>query len=321
MNEKRCPLCGSEECTIEDGINFVKIIRCKSLDIVVRIVDDVFDDFKGSALSHVLNIVVEFILRKRTGPDKKWWTFYYDEAEEQSSKDGSYINLAPIMRNYPISVIEKADRVLLNLAWMYKCYGVSFCIESDECRLYLPEDYMNYDECEGMIRILMDLGYVKEGNTRYTYVITVEGWKHIEDLKKQNVESKQAFIAMSFCDETKTIREGFRQAITEVGYNTVIIDEKEHNNQIVPEILYEIERSKFVVVDVTYPNYGAYYEAGFAQGLGKQVIVCCKRDVFENKDGIYIRPHFDISQKSMVIWDNIEELVIRLKRRIAATVR
>lgn len=125
---------------------------------------------------------------------------------------------------------------------------------------------------------------------------------------------------MSFSEETDTIRKAFRQAIQESGYTARVIDEKEHNNQIVPEIFFEIERSKFVVVDVTYPNYGAYYEAGYAQALGKQVIICCRKSEFESKDR-QKRPHFDISQKSMVVWQDESDLVTRLKKRIEATVR
>lgn len=123
---------------------------------------------------------------------------------------------------------------------------------------------------------------------------------------------------MAFREETKPIREAFRKAITEMGYNASVIDEKEHNNQIVPEIFYEIQRSKFVVVDVTYPNLGAYYEAGYAQALGKQVIICCQEDSFKDSSR---RPHFDISQKSMIVWTDEADLVRRLKRRIEATVQ
>ena len=123
---------------------------------------------------------------------------------------------------------------------------------------------------------------------------------------------------MAFMDETRSIREAFRTAIKDSGYAVSIIDEKEHNNQIVPEIFYEIERSKFVVVDVTFPNYGAYYEAGYAQALGKQVILCCRKTEFDSDNG---RPHFDVAQKSMIVWKDEEELIERLKRRIKATVK
>ena len=102
------------------------------------------------------------------------------------------------------------------------------------------------------------------------------------------------------------------------GYSALAIDEKEHNNQIVPEIFDEIDKSKFLVMDVTIPNFGAYYEAGYALGKGKQVIICCKEDAFESSDS---RPHFDIAQKSMIVWKTEEELVERLKKRIQATVK
>ena len=176
-------------------------------------------------------------------------------------------------------------------------------------------------ESEGVLKMLIQMGYVIK-NPRYEmFSISAEGWKKIESIQKKRSEIKQGFVAMRFGEKTAGIREGFRKAITDAGYSMRAIDEKEHNNQIVPEIFYEIERSKFVVVDVTYPNYGAYYEAGYAYGLGKEVIVCCSREAFENKDGKFERPHFDISQKSMVIWDDIEDLKIRLTRRIQATVK
>ena len=85
-----------------------------------------------------------------------------------------------------------------------------------------------------------------------------------------------------------------------------------------PEIFYEIKQSKFVVVDITKQNYGAYYEAGYAQALGKEVIVCCKKSVFDNPK---TKPHFDIAQKSMILWENEQDLIDRLKRRIIATVK
>lgn len=122
---------------------------------------------------------------------------------------------------------------------------------------------------------------------------------------------------MKFGEKTVAIRESFKKAIHESGYTPRLIDEKEHNKQIVPEILFEIGRSKFMVVDVTVPCYGAYYEAGYAQALGKEVIICCSQEAFNNTE---TRPHFDIAQKSMIIWDTEDELVERLIRRIAATV-
>lgn len=163
--------------------------------------------------------------------------------------------------------------------------------------------------------MLNELGYLTAIGSG-SYRISANGWRRIEQLTRREQETKQGFIAMSFSKETIKISEAFKRAISESGYIPIRIDEKEHNNQIVPEILFEIDRSKFVVMDVTVPNNGAYYEAGYALGKGKQVIICCRKEEFLGSE----RPHFDIQQKSTIIWDTEEELVLRLKKRIEATV-
>ena len=72
------------------------------------------------------------------------------------------------------------------------------------------------------------------------------------------------------------------------------IDEVQHNDFITPELLKHIRDSKFVVVDLTHQNNGAYFEEGYAMGLGKQVIQLCK-------DGVEL--HFDIAQKNTIMWN------------------
>lgn len=47
--------------------------------------------------------------------------------------------------------------------------------------------------------------------------------------------------------------------------------------------------------------YTAYYKVVIGLGLGKEVICCCKREALDG-NGTYTRPHFDISQKSLVVW-------------------
>ena len=54
------------------------------------------------------------------------------------------------------------------------------------------------------------------------------------------------------------------------------IDQKEHNNEISGEILYEISRSLLLVAEVSNHNQGVYFEAGFAIGRRIPVIWCCE---------------------------------------------
>ena len=80
---------------------------------------------------------------------------------------------------------------------------------------------------------------------------------------------------MAFNSGTNATREAIRAGIIEAGYSPEFIDEIIHNHQIVPEMLRLIRESRFLILDITDPNYGAYYEAGYALGLGKEVIISC----------------------------------------------
>lgn len=85
----------------------------------------------------------------------------------------------------------------------------------------------------------------------------------------------------------------------------------QHNDFITPELLKYIRDSKFVVVDLTHQNNGAYFEEGYAMGLGKPVIQLCQKDA---------RLHFDIAQKNTIMWDTEDSIPLMLKNRIVATI-
>ena len=58
-----------------------------------------------------------------------------------------------------------------------------------------------------------------------------------------------------------------------------------------------------MVVDLTHQNNGAYFEEGYAMGLGKPVIQLCRKDT---------KLHFDIAQKNTIIWDSEADIPLRL---------
>lgn len=276
--------------------------------------------FGAEKRERLLDLVVQNILKPKScvmDTEKPIWHFYFDP-DNKSIYNGlpEHINLARQLIDYPTQFIDLTNQTLLNLAKRYPRYGEVIYQSWYEHRLYFDRAGVHsYDD--GIVGVLKDFGYVKMDKGSSSFVITAQGWQKIDELKKEEKVVNQAFIAMIFREEANSIREAFRRAIHEMGYMAVVLDEKEHNNQIVPEIFYEIKRSKFVVVDVTYPSYGAYYEAGYAQALDKEVIICCRRDVFDDTNKT---PHFDISQKSIIVWDDEEDLVRRLKRRIEATI-
>lgn len=253
----------------------------------------------------------------KNGQRGKYYFFYEEESVGKSRDDFRKVNVAELMRSYPRSFMDKMERSLYNLSKEYPIFGWKISAEQKMFHLLYCEnddDKVWQIEVSGILNALCELGYLTEYLSQ-CYCISAKGWEKVSELEKAE-SNNQGFIAMSFRNETKTISESFKKAISRCGYIPRRIDEKEHNNQIVPEILFEISRSKFVVVDVTYPNYGAYYEAGYAEALGKEVIICCCDDVFNSDQ----KPHFDIAQKSSIVWKDEKDLENRLYRRIEATV-
>ena len=123
-------------------------------------------------------------------------------------------------------------------------------------------------------------------------------------------QKKKVFIAMNFDDSMKKARNAIVDAIKSFNYDPMLIDNKEHNNQIVPEIYKEISDSIFVIADLTGQRGGVYYEAGYAVAKGKDLILCCK-------DGE--NPHFDVAQINTIFWKDEQSLKDKLIRRIRAT--
>ena len=205
-------------------------------------------------------------------------------------------------------IIQRVFKDKVGVSSDMSMYGRLFFSESDK-----------EDKDLGIITLLTELGFLKEvsGKSGY-YYLTAKAWERIEEIGHDTNNSRQAFIAMQFGNDTDSVYRTIKESIIESGFEPLRIDEKEHNKQIVPEILYEINRSKFVVFDLTTPNYGAYYEAGYALGRGIEVIARCRKKSFENDK---TRPHFDLVQKSIVIYDGDDDLKERLIRRITATVR
>jgi nucleoside 2-deoxyribosyltransferase len=332
MAEQDCPLCGNK-CEISIDLSKVEYtIHCKNCYSFQTA--NSLECADKTEMRKRYNMVYESlskIMYEKTNKGNLY-KFYYKSLDKHMDYDPMLINVAELMKNYPKNIGEKLNRIVLNISRKFPSIGGKISSKDLHKSLMFTEaEYednekrksMNIPKPDSEITALRS--YLKDGglissfyeehDNYQDYKLTAKAWELIAELTKKQKEMNQGFIAMSFSDETEAISNSFKIAIDACGYVPKRIDEKEHNNQIVPEIFYEIEQSKFIVVDVTYQNDGAYYEAGYAQALGKQVIICCRKNEFNDK-----KPHFDISQKSMIVWENEEELVEKLKKRIQATV-
>ena len=225
---------------------------------------------------------------------------------------------------YPKKFFEKIDLFLLMLESRTKCMGHSYGMDMEErknacfvIREHAP-DLIGFDNnTDEQARFFMDY-LEKQGYIYYdlsSCTLSPEGFSRVDELQKNSESaSKNVFVAMSFSPDMQEVREAIKSAILDNGYTPRIMDEIEHNHQIVPEMLYEIRQARFVVAELTGHNNGAYFEAGYALGCGKEVIQICRKDRF-GTDG-----HFDVKQINTILWDATEELSKKLSARIKATI-
>lgn len=184
--------------------------------------------------------------------------------------------------------------------------GISYSANLEDLNYLLT----NYLEKETGVLESINLG------TLFKFQIKPKGYEFLASLKRTNVDSQIGFCAMWFNEGVLPIwTNAIEPAIKDAGYDPKRIDGHQHNNRIDDEIIAMLRRSKFVVADFTGQRGGVYFEAGFALGLGLQVIWTCKNT--ELKD-----VHFDNRQYNFVVWeeDKLDDFKVALQNRIEATI-
>ncbi|MBI3531316.1 MAG: hypothetical protein HY068_02350 [Burkholderiales bacterium] len=132
--------------------------------------------------------------------------------------------------------------------------------------------------------------------------LTVKGWARVEELLRSANGSRKGFMAMKFGDSQldAVFRQYFKPAVHKAGFDLVRLDDEPRAGLIDDRLRLEIRTSRFLVADLSHANAGAYWEAGFAEGLGRPVIYTCRKDVFDNPA---TKPHFDTNHHLTVVWD------------------
>jgi nucleoside 2-deoxyribosyltransferase len=142
--------------------------------------------------------------------------------------------------------------------------------------------------------------------------LTALGWERIDELKNAHVASRYAFFARRFKNDDldALYTRCLKQAVADTGFELRTVTQKAgHIDALIED---EIRRCRFLVADLSDANAGAYWEAGFAEGLGKDVIYICR-------DGV--QTHFDTDHRHTVRWDlsKLDDTAKRLKAVIRNT--
>ena len=144
--------------------------------------------------------------------------------------------------------------------------------------------------------------------------ITADGWDYLEEFSRRIEERSQAFVAMSFSDDMRSVwQNAIKPAIKDAGYKPYRVGAEPHIDRIDVKIIAEINNSRFVVADVTQQKHGVYFEAGYALGIGLPVIWCVRKEDLKNV-------HFDTRQYNHILWKNEEGLKGQLHDFICAII-
>lgn len=238
---------------------------------------------------------------------------YFRWAKERGSKPVLVTtkNVDELLDASPQNILEKVDKFLEYLGLKSDFYGqwVDIDWETDYPLAYAK----NVQEFAHLLSYMNDRDYLQQPSDNQC-ILRVPGWQRLEELRMQPPDTRRCFVAMWFADELDSAyKNGIESAISDAGYQPVRVDQVEHVNKIDDFIIAEIRRCKFLVADFTGQRGGVYYEAGFAHGLGRPVIMLCRKDQIE-------KLHFDIRQYNFILWESTEELYKRLYDRIRAVI-
>lgn len=137
------------------------------------------------------------------------------------------------------------------------------------------------------------------------YRLKVAGWQHHENLLKNGHGSRHAFMAMDFNDAElgAFFTDHLQPAVLKTGFTLRTTDHADKTAELIDNRMrVELRTSRFVVCDLTHGNRGAYWEAGFAEGIGRPVFYICRHDVRSSTDKA-VRPHFDTAHQPVVSWN------------------
>jgi len=173
----------------------------------------------------------------------------------------------------------------------------------------------------GAEKALMDSGLARGSIVSgggFSGELTFEGWQAIAELKRGRSDSHKAFMAMEYGDSglDRVFAECFKPAVRAAGFDLQRLDDAPPAGLIDDRLRVEIRTSRFLIADLTRENRGVYWEAGFAEGLGRPVIYTCEEGHFEDHG-----THFDTSHHHTITWqyDNLGAAATALKTTIRAT--
>ncbi len=114
---------------------------------------------------------------------------------------------------------------------------------------------------------------------------------------------------MSFAEspQFKDLYTSIQRVCLKFDYDAKRVDESNLLKRIIPEITRQVRQSAFVIADVTEYKPNVFYELGFADGVGKEVILVAKKST---------ELPFDITDVPVLFWDSFADFEEELEKKV-----
>jgi len=119
------------------------------------------------------------------------------------------------------------------------------------------------------------------------------------------------FPIIPLSSQYRDVEASYREICKEFGFVLKGTGEVETTERIIPRILDGIRRSAFSIADISEVRPNIFYEIGFAQGLGKHVVLTAKKGT---------KLPFDVADVPVIFWDSQDSLKKQLKKRLTNVV-
>jgi hypothetical protein len=120
----------------------------------------------------------------------------------------------------------------------------------------------------------------------------------------------QVFVVSPLSSEEDEPYSVVKYACEAAGLRTIRGDEKNISGAILPVIISEIVKSRFIIANLNGRNPNVFYEMGISQALGKDVLMFAKRENLRDLP-------FDITHQRIIFYDTVDQLYERITLAIA----
>lgn len=228
-----------------------------------------------------------------------------------------FIAREPILRSGILSSLANVQKLIV--------FGSERAVDSDwpVKKADIPKLYdQKFDHYAYRSALYSKLDSTGSDSTNVTAELTSEAiglldshqWRELLQRKFADEKGRHCFFICPFGNPEvdRNYRLVIKPRIEKYQFQIERVDEIEHSKTITEVILSRIRRAQFVVADLTETRPNCYYEVGYAQALGKPVILLAKEGT---------ERHFDLSAFKWNYWRSVDDLLEVFDRTVDAVIK